>query len=106
MPIVNLETIEKKELLPGFKVRFIHTENLTFAFWEIKAGSQLPGHSHVHEQTSQITEGKFEITIGQDISVLQQGKIAIIPSNTEHSGRAITDCKIVDTFYPLREDYM
>jgi hypothetical protein len=23
-----------------------------------------------------------------------------------HSGRALSDCKVMDTFYPLREDYM
>jgi len=106
MPIIDLKTIEKKELLPGYKVRFVHSDNVTLAFWDVKAGSKLPTHSHVHEQVSQIAEGEFELTIEENTFVLKQGKVAIIPSNVEHSGKAITDCKIVDTFYPLREDYI
>ena len=106
MPIIDLETIKKKELLPGYQVRFVHSDNVTIAFWDAKAGSKLPAHSHVHEQISQIIEGEFELTIGEETFVLKQGKVAIIPSNVEHSGTAITDCKIVDTFYPVREDYM
>lgn len=106
MPIIELESIEKKELLPGYKVRFVHSDNLTFAFWDVKAGSILPKHAHIHEQISQITEGEFELTIDNNVFLLNQGKIAVIPSNAEHSGKAITDCKIIDTFYPLREDYM
>ena len=106
MPIIDLETIKKKELLPGYQVRFVHSDNVTIAFWDAKAGSKLPAHSHVHEQISQIIEGEFELTIGEDTFVLKPGKVAIIPSNVEHSGTATTDCKIVDTFYPVREDYM
>ena len=106
MPIIDLETVEKKELLPGYKVRFVHSANVTFAFWDVKAGSILPKHLHIHEQISQVTEGEFELTIEDNIFLLKQGEIAIIPSNSEHSGKAITDCKIMDTFYPLREDYM
>ena len=30
----------------------------------------------------------------------------MIPSNATHSGRAITACRILDVFYPLREDYL
>ena len=106
MPIIDLETIEKKELLPGYKVRFVHSDNITFAFWDVKAGSILHKHSHIHEQISQVTEGEFELTIESKTFFLKPGKVATIPSNTEHSGKAITDCKIIDTFYPLREDYM
>ncbi len=53
----------------------------------------------------QITEGEFELTIAKNTFMLKPGKVAIIPSNAKHSGRAITDCKIVNTFYPVREDY-
>jgi len=106
MSILNLKTVEKKELLPGFEVRFVHSKNITIAFWDIKAGSTLPIHSHIHEQISNVTEGEFELTINGKASILSEGNITIIPSNAEHSGKAITDCKIIDTFYPLREDYM
>ena len=106
MPIIDLQTIEKRELIPGYEVRFVHTENMTMAFWDIKAGSKLPTHSHIHEQISQVTEGKFELTVEKDTYVLQVGKVVIIPSNAKHSGIAITDCKVLDTFYPVREDYM
>ena len=106
MPIIDLQTIEKRELIPGYEVRFVHTENMTMAFWDIKAGSKLPSHSHIHEQISQVTEGEFELTVEEDVYVLKQGKVVIIPSNAKHSGVAITDCKVLDTFYPVREDYM
>ncbi|NOX86621.1 MAG: cupin domain-containing protein [Chlorobi bacterium] len=106
MPVIDLETTEIKEPVPGYRVRFVHSDNITLAFWDVKAGSVLPAHSHVHEQLSQITEGEFELTIAGNAFVLTPGKIAIIPPNIEHSGRAITDCKITDTFYPVREDYL
>jgi quercetin dioxygenase-like cupin family protein len=36
---------------------------------------------------------------------LSAGSVFIIPSNTVHSGKSITDCEIVDVFNPVREDY-
>ena len=63
MSIIDLKTIVKKEPVPGYKARFVHSDNVTLAFWEIKAGSNLPAHSHVHEQIAQITEGEFEPTL-------------------------------------------
>lgn len=52
MPFVNLKDVPSKELLPGFSAKMIHTENMTLAYWDIKAGSVLPKHSHVHEQVA------------------------------------------------------
>ena len=106
MPIINLKNIEEKEILPGFKGRFVHSENLTIAYWEVKAGSILPEHSHVHEQISEVTKGKLEFTIENERFILKEGEVSVIPSNRVHSGKAITDCKIVDTFYPKRADYL
>ena len=46
MPFINLDSIESKELLPGFNAKMIHSEKMTLAYWDIKAGSELPEHSH------------------------------------------------------------
>ena len=104
-PNHQLEDIEQKEILPGFKVRFVHSQHMTFAFWDIDAGSELPEHSHHHEQVAIVESGEFELTIGGDTQVYSKGKVAVIPSNAPHSGRALTDCKILDVFSPVREDY-
>jgi len=105
MSFIHLNDLEEKELVPGFKARFVHTENMTFAYWNIKAGASLPGHSHPHEQVATMFEGKFELTIDGKAKILSPGEIAVIRPNAVHSGRAVTDCRILDVFYPVREDY-
>ena len=105
MPFVSLEDIAQKEIVPGFHARFVHTDNNTLSYWKVEAGSSLPEHAHVHEQTSMVLEGKFELTVDGEARVLEPGKWAVIPSNVTHAGKALTDCTIMDVFYPVREDY-
>jgi len=106
MSVILLDQIEARELLPGYFVRFVHSDSTTHAFWEVKKGAELPLHSHVHEQIAVVNEGEFELTIDGVARVMKPGMVAIIPSNVPHSGVALTDCKMVDTFCPVREDYL
>lgn len=101
----QIDQIEPKEIIKGYKARFIHTENMTMAFWEVEAGAVMPVHHHIHEQTSQVLEGEFELTVDGERKVYEPGVVAIIPSNTPHGGVAITACKLLDIFSPVREDY-
>ena len=101
----EIKDATEKEVMPGFRGRFIHSGKMTFAFWEIEEGSTLPEHSHPHEQVAIVNEGRFELTIAGETNVYENGRVAIIPSNAVHSGKAITDCKILDVFAPVREDY-
>lgn len=100
-----INEIAQKELMPGFKGRFVHANSFTIAYWEIDAGSILPEHSHIHEQTTQITEGKLELTVDGKMHVLVPGTVLVIPSNAIHSGRAMTNCKVTDIFCPSRPEY-
>ncbi|HHH50031.1 MAG TPA: cupin domain-containing protein, partial [Saprospiraceae bacterium] len=59
----------------------------------------------VHEQVSNIISGAFEMTVDGVTKVCKAGDIVILPSNVPHSGRALTDCYIIDVFQPVREDY-
>ena len=97
--------IEEKEVFKGFKGRFVHMESFTIGFWDIEAGSELPLHSHIHEQTTEVIEGELEMTCNGVTKVYKPGMIITIPSNVLHGGRAITRCKLTDIFCPVREDY-
>jgi len=102
---IEIKTIKQIEIVPGFKARFVHSNSMTISYWDVKKGCKLPEHKHHHDQISQVTEGKFELTIDGISKIMEPGKVAIIPSNAVHSGEAITDCKVMDIFSPVREDY-
>ncbi|MEJ0029653.1 MAG: cupin domain-containing protein [Bacteroidota bacterium] len=105
MPFIDINKIDAKETFPGFKGRFFHSNSMTIAHWNIKAGSEAPVHTHIHEQTVSVISGQLELTIEGEPKILGPGQGAVIPSMVPHGAKAVTDCYIIDTFSPIREDY-
>ncbi len=105
MPFIDLRTLNEKEIVPGYRGRAIHTGAMTFMYWTVDAGATLPEHSHLHEQVAHVLKGTFELTVAGQPSLLEVGKVAVIPPHVKHSGRAITNCELLDVFLPEREDY-
>jgi len=101
----SVSNSEQKEIFPGYRGHFYHATNMTLVHWDIESDAPLPEHSHPHEQVVNVVEGEYEMTIDGKTQVLKQGDVAIIPSHAKHSGVSLTRCKIVDAFYPVREDY-
>lgn len=101
----HLKDIAVKEIRPGFFGRMIHGDSSSLAFWEIRKGSTLAEHHHVHEQITYIQEGQLEMVIGGEKYLLTPGSIHVIPSNVPHSAFAVTDCRVIDSFAPARDDY-
>ncbi len=106
MTFINLAHKPSHKLVDGYSAKFVHSNNMTFAYWDIEAGKLLPEHVHPHEQVAHVLEGQFELTIAGKTQIMQPGELAIIPSNAKHSGKAITKCRVLDVFYPIREDYL
>ena len=101
----NLNDIPEREIVPGYRARFLHSDNMTLAFWDVDPGASLPEHSHPHEQIANVLEGQFELTVVGQSKILEPGQVAVIPSDVPHSGKAITACKLLDAFHPCRDDY-
>lgn len=106
MLTTTINELPLREIIKGMRGRFVHSGSMTFAFWEIDEWFVLPEHSHHHEQVTQMIEGEFELTVAGKTQLLTTGLIATIPSNALHSGKALGNCKILDVFYPIREDYV
>jgi len=102
---MNLKEIPSKEIMPGYHGKMIHAENMSIAFWEVEKGAKVPEHSHVNEQIMHVLEGKFEFTLNGDTKVYLSGDVVVIPSWATHSGKALTPCKLIDVFSPVREEY-
>lgn len=100
-----IKNIKPKELVTGITGYYAHGENLTFGYVELKAGSSIPLHQHPHEQITYIIEGQLDMIIGEMACSLLPGMYHVIASGTPHSAVAKTDCKVIDAFSPVREDY-
>ena len=105
MVALNISELAGHELLDGAVARFVHADTMTVAYWTFAPDVRVPQHAHPHEQVTNVIEGVFELTVGEETSRLEAGSVAVIPSNTSHSGRAVTACRIIDVFHPVREDY-
>jgi quercetin dioxygenase-like cupin family protein len=105
MSFLDISDVPEKEIVPGYRARFVHSESMSLAYWEVDHGAGLPEHSHPHEQVANVLEGKFELTVGGETRVLEPGQVAVIPSGVPHGGKALTSCRLLDVFHPTRDDY-
>lgn len=63
MPFVDTHGLKVIERLPGWKGRYFHSRNMTFAHYEFAAGSRIHEHSHPEEEVYEVIEGELEVTI-------------------------------------------
>jgi len=93
-----LKGIEQKTLVYGEKT--LMTEFL------LRKGSNLPRHTHPHEQTGYLVNGQIRLSIGAEEFEAQSGDSWCIPGGVEHGAEVIEDSVAVEVFSPVREDYL
>ena len=101
----HISDVKIKEISAGIAGRYVHGDSTTFGYLDLKKGSMVNLHNHIHEQITFVLEGELEMEIGGETMVLRPGNYFIIHSNVKHSAKALTDCKAIDVFSPVREDY-
>ena len=105
MAFVDLDNLKATEVIKGYDAKTVHTGSMTFVYWTVAAGAEMPVHNHLHEQVAHVLSGQFELTVDGETQLLEPGKVAVIPPYVKHGGRAITDCRLLDVFLPERDDY-
>ena len=105
MNYVKIEEGQKKEIAPGCRAQFVHTDHMTFAYWSLEPEAEVPEHAHVHEQAVNVLAGTLELTLDGEVKRLRPNDVVLVPPNATHSARAVTYCRVLDVFYPVREDF-
>ena len=96
-----------KEVLPGIKLKtLVYGEKTLFTEFRMDAGAVLPKHTHIHEQTGYLAEGKIRLTIGEVTFDVEKGDSWCIPGNMEHSAEILKTSVAIEVFSPVREEYL
>ncbi|MEO8681698.1 MAG: cupin domain-containing protein [Vicinamibacterales bacterium] len=105
MPLIELGTLNVREIFPGLRTRLVHTDFVSHSWVDVEEGAAFPEHHHPHEQIVSVLEGELELVVDGRAHRLTPGLVFVIPPNVPHSGRGITKCRVLDAFAPVRDDY-
>lgn len=102
----NPDDRETKELLPGIVARTFWGQQMLAAVVDLEPHTELPRHSHPHEQVGIVIAGQIEFEVAGQVRVLHPGEVYVIPGGVEHGARTFDQpVKVMDVFSPVREEY-
>ena len=105
MAFINYNTKNKVTIFQGVQSAMEHSAQISYGCVSLQEGVTVAVHSHPHEQWTYILEGEMEFTLNGEMQLLLPGMGAFIASNVLHGAYAVTACKVIDVFTPVREDY-
>lgn len=105
MPYIDFANRTVIDIWPGISGTVYHSEQATFGYFNLESGTDLPEHQHPHEQWTHLIEGTLEFNLAGEKREMKPGMAVFIPSNTLHAAKAITSCRVIDCFLPIREDF-
>ena len=99
--------LRPKKVFEGMTLRAVAGEQTMITLVEFQPHAVLPRHGHPHEQISYVLAGELEFELDGKTRILKQGEGAVIPPDTEHGAKVLErPTKVLDAWYPIREDYL
>ncbi len=105
MPFINFNEKPHLKVWDGIHGPIHHSDQLSFGHITLEAGAILPEHQHIHEQWTHVLEGQLKFTLEGETQIMGPGISVYVPSDVPHSATAISKCKVIDAFMPVREDF-
>ncbi|MEG0602592.1 MAG: cupin domain-containing protein [Mucinivorans sp.] len=100
--------IETRQVEPGITRQIMgYDDKIMVAKVCFEGGITSGAHSHgVHSQSSYVSSGVFEITLDGQSRVLRAGDGFFAAPGVEHCACCIERGVLIDTFSPIREDFL
>jgi quercetin dioxygenase-like cupin family protein len=96
-----------RESLPGIRQKtLVFGKNTLMAEFRLDKGSQLPQHTHPHEQTGYLVSGHMTLRVGGEDADIRPGDSWNIPGDVGHSATIHEDSVAIEVFSPVRQEYL
>lgn len=111
MPVLKFDDVAPEIVRPGLERKIVHTGNLMTVLIDFTDGpweEAEPPHSHPHVQTSYVAAGEIIFYCeGEPDQHLKAGDMFFVHPNKPHTVKLLTKhVRLVDSFSPLREDFL
>ena len=92
---------EPQEVQPGMLGTVLSCgERLTMVEMVLVQGVRVSRRQHPHEEVIYVVRGTAFFRVNDRGIALAAGESVLIPSNTIHSGEALTDCTLITAYAP------
>ena len=111
MAVLKFDDIPYTTVKEGVRRKLMMTEDLMIVLIDFTNGPwEKPDspHSHPHQQTSYVAEGEIIFYCeGEPEEHLKAGDMYAVPSGKKHTVKLLTTkVRLIDSFYPVREDFL
>ncbi len=104
---VKIADVEETDLGEGVTRKILASGgNMMMVQFTFQKGAVGTPHTHAHEQVGYVSRGRFELTLGDDKTIMEAGDTYYVPSNTVHGVVALEDGVLLDVFTPQRQDFL
>jgi quercetin dioxygenase-like cupin family protein len=100
-------SLKKKLIRKGILLRAVWGRKTMLTFFDFKPRTVVPAHKHHHEQITYILKGSLKFNLAGKVKILKAGQGVVVPANQLHSAQVLGQpAKILDGWYPIRQDYI
>ena len=106
---INWNDVPVEIVTPKMERRLVYGKKVMVARMKFKDGFLVPLHHHENEQITNVISGTIRFWFGDNKEQtfdLHAGEVVVIPANVPHEALMIGDVEEIDTWAPIREDWL
>jgi len=101
------DIVKWTNVAPGVKRAILaYEESVMLVKVKFEKGAIGALHQHPHVQITYVASGQFEVEVGGVKKVLNQGETFFAASNVWHGVICLEEGVLLDTFSPMRKDFI
>ncbi|MFK7813881.1 MAG: cupin domain-containing protein [Maribacter sp.] len=106
---IHWDDVPMEQVTPKMQRKLVYGEKVMVARMKFKDGFLVPLHDHENEQITQVISGTIRFWFGADKEQqmdLNAGESVVIPPHVPHEALMIGDVEEIDTWAPIRKDWL